>query len=157
VFATLPRDEVPDGSDWHTNSGYWTGDGAVPRSGQFENVNISIYAPQYEQSTTGPFRYQNFTHAYFPQDAFDEVTQRGNWTFGRKGDGYVALWSARPTRWVQYDGVTHPTRGMTKPFELIADGGPDNVWITEVGRKTEWQDKGGFDGFVEAVLLAKVA
>jgi len=157
VFTSLPSAPVPDGSDWFTNSGYWSGEGATPRSTQFENVNVSIYSPQFAGQGDGPLPgYQNFTHAYFPQEHFDEVTQRGNWTFGRKGDGYVALWSQRPVRWVGYDGVSHPNRGMTKPFELIADGGPDNVWVTEVGRGADWSQRGGFAGFVEAVAGAPI-
>lgn len=164
VFAQHPSKPVPDGDDWHTNSGYWTGDGAMPRSAQFENVNVSIYAPQYASGTgSTALSYLDFTHAYFPQDHFDEVVQKpatdgGNWTIGRKGDGYIALYSKRPTRWAEYDGVTHPTRGMKKPFDLIADGGPDNVWLTEVGRASEWKSKGpdAFTAFVEAVAGAKI-
>jgi hypothetical protein len=149
---------VPTGSNWHTNAGYWSGEGATPQSTQFENVNVSIYAPQFAGAGGGPLPgYENLTHAYFPQEHFDETVQRGNWTFGRKGDGYVALWSFRPTRWVGYDGVTNPNRGMTKPFELIADGGPDNVFVTEVGRSADWKDAGGFTGFVDAVAAAPVS
>ncbi len=39
------------------------------------------------------------------------------------------------------------TDGMTLPFDLVAEGGPDNVWITEVGS----DDGGTFDTFVQAV------
>ena len=39
------------------------------------------------------------------------------------------------------------TGGMRQPFDLVADGGADNVWIVEVGT-----DAGGsFDDFVTAV------
>ena len=48
-------------------------------------------------------RYLAYTHAYFPQEHFDEVVATGGWTFGRKGDGYVALWSWRPVHWRTYD------------------------------------------------------
>lgn len=164
VFTGHPYEPVPNGTDWHTNSGYWTGEGAAPRSAQINNVGISIYAPQYTSTDTGPLAqlgYEPYTHAYFPQDAFDEIVQKGNWTFGRKGDGYVALYSWRPTRWVTYDPTQHPTRGMQKPFELMADGGPDNVWMVEVGQASVWKDKatGGatpFQAFVDAVAGAKV-
>ena len=30
---------------------------------------------------------------------FDEVVQKGSWTFGRKGAAYVALWSRNKTSW----------------------------------------------------------
>ncbi len=39
------------------------------------------------------------------------------------------------------------TNGMVLPFDLVAEGGPDNVWIVEVG-----SDSGGsLDDFVNAV------
>ena len=64
--------------------------------------------------TPGPpltaFRYLDYTHAYFPQERFDEVVQQNGWTFGRKGNGYVALWSWRPMQWRTYTdpGHLHP-------------------------------------------------
>ena len=39
------------------------------------------------------------------------------------------------------------TNGMTQPFDLLAEGGPDNVWIVEVGTV----DEQSFDDFVTAV------
>ena len=83
------------------------------------------------------FGYQPYTHAYVPQDRFDEVVQEGGWTFARKGDGYVALWSWRATSWRTYDPAVYATDGMVKPFDLVAEGGADNVWIVEVGERTD--------------------
>lgn len=40
-------------------------------------------------------QYRDVTHACFPQDHFDEVTRPGHRVIGRKGDGYIALWSWR--------------------------------------------------------------
>ena len=37
---------------------------------------------------------------------------------------------------------------MTKPFELVADGGPNDVWITELGSKGA---DGSFDDFQAAI------
>ncbi len=92
------------------------------------------------------FEYRPYTHAFFPQDHFDEVIQEGNWTFGRTGDGYVALYSWREPTWREYDPTVYATRDMVKPFDLVADGGPDNVWIVEVGDSGqapfgEWVDE----------------
>jgi hypothetical protein len=83
------------------------------------------------------FKYRNYTHAYVPQDRFDEVVTDGNWTFARKGDGYIALWSWRTPTWKAYDPAVYATDAMTKPFELVADGGADNVWIVEVGERAQ--------------------
>lgn len=133
VFTTHPRTPTEPGAKWHSNSEDWTGNGTLPRSAQFRNVNISIYRPLFAAEADLRGGYQPYTHAYLPQDHFDEVTSAGNWTFARLGEAYVAIWSQRTPRWVSYDPAVYDTNGMTKPFELVAEGGPDNVWITELG------------------------
>ncbi len=163
VFTQHPRDGVPTAADPNAREGYWTGDGAMPRSAQHDNVNISIYAPQYDGtggvgSGAYSFTYADFTHAYFPTQHFDEVVRRDGWTIGRKDDGYVALWSARPTTWRKYTKGEF-TAGLTGHFDLVAHGGPDNVWITEVAQKTDYAAATGggkpFDAFVDAVTASK--
>lgn len=133
---------------------YWTGQGATPRSLQHERVNVSIYAPQYENSPGNPIpylRYEDYTHAFFPTEHFDEVVEQDGWVIGRKGDGYVALWSWRPTEWRTYDPGTY-TLGLTERFDLVAPGGPDNVWITEVGTAADWDGSPDpFAAFVDAI------
>jgi hypothetical protein len=154
VFTTHPREPVPMTTNWFTNSGYWTGDGAMPRSAQHERVNISIYDPLYEADNASPIefqRYEPYTHAYFPTEHFDEVVESNGWVIGRKGDGYVALWSWRDTQWRVYDPNTEPTRGLTGPFDLLAPGGADNVWVTEVGRAADWPGADPFGEFVAAI------
>ena len=104
---------------------------------------MSLYAPHVRdpparRSTRSAT--SHYTHAYFPQERFDEVVQHGGWTFGRKGDGYVALWSWRPTQWRTYDDPGIFTHGLTQPFDLVADGGADNVWITQVGDAAKFGD-----------------
>ncbi len=146
VFTNLPKGDLGEG-------GYWSGDGAAPRAAQHDRTSIAVYAPQYAAGGTGGFNgYQTYTHAFFPQDRFDEVTQVGGWTFARKADGYVALWSWRPTEWVPFDaGVEHPD-GVSNPWELQAAGGPDNVWITQVGRSSDFDGAADpFQAFVDAV------
>jgi hypothetical protein len=146
VFTNLPKGDPNDG-------GYWSGDGSAPRAAQHDRTAISVYAPQYEAGGTGGFNgYQPFTHAFFPQDRFDEVVQVDGWTFARQADGYVALWSWRPTEWVPFDAsVDHPA-GVTSPWELRAPGGPDNVWITQVGRSSDFDGAADpFQAFVDAV------
>ncbi len=157
VFTTHPQRPTPQSLDWREDDGYWTGSASMPRTAQRENVAIHIYAPAYTSPTDsvlGPvFGYLPETHAFFPQDHFDEVVQAAGWTIGRKGDGYVALWSHRPTTWRTYDPAVVATRGMVRPFDLVAEGSPDNVWIVEVGRAA---DAGTFAEFVAAVTGAEV-
>ena len=107
VFTTHPENEPRTGtSRWPDADGYWSGTGSMPKSAQHGTAAIHLYAPAFA-SPTGPpldaFQYLPYTHAYFPTERFDEVRQVGNWTIGRYGDGYVALWSWRPTRWRAHD------------------------------------------------------
>lgn len=159
VFTTHPVVPPRENTDWRDDPdpGNWTGTASMPRSAQHENVAIHLYAPQYIPIPTEPFRsfmrYEPYTHAYFPQDHFDEVVQDGNWTFGRFCDGYIALYSWRVAEFVDH-GPAVPTNGMLEPFDLIAYGGPDNVWIVECGRAADWG--GSFTDFQNAIRAASV-
>lgn len=159
VFTNHPRTELPRSTVWRDDpqdGGYWTGEATMPRSAQFEHVAVHVYAPGYAAENDPPldfFGYQRFTHAYVPQDHFDEVELRGNWVFARQGVGYLALYSHRAPEWRVYDPEVYATGGMVKPFDLVAPGGADNVWIVEVGRAADW---GGFDAFRDAILAAEV-
>jgi hypothetical protein len=85
------------------------------------------------------------TVAVFRRAAFDEVVQDKGWTFGRKGKGYVALWSQRPTTWSQ-DGVF-------KGEGLVAEG-RKNIWICQLGRE---KSDGAFAEWRARIAAAKVA
>jgi hypothetical protein len=155
VFTTNPGNEPRASQSWVDGDLYWNGGVTMPRSAQHGTAVINLYAPQY--AVSGPpldsFNYLPYTHAYFPTERFDEVRQQGGWTFGRKGDGYVALWSWRPTEWRTHDPAATFTNGLTQPFDLVARGGADNVWIAEVGTAARW---GSFDAFAAAVAAAPV-
>lgn len=157
VFTTHPSKPVRQSTNWGDDNGYWVGSASMPRSAQQGRAAIHIYRPSYVSPTDpllGPvFGYQPFTHAYFPQSRFDEVATVGHWVCGRKGDGYVALWSERPTEWRVYDPSVEATDGMALPFDLLAPGGADNAWVVEVGRAA---DHGSFAAFVAAIGAAAV-
>jgi hypothetical protein len=159
VFTNHPAVPLPDSTDWLDDpetGGYWNGEASLPRSAQQENVAIHIYAPQYRPVNRPPldsFSYQPFTHAYFPQDRFDEVAKQGHWTFGRLGDGYVALYSYRAAEFRQYDPARNAMGGHAMPFDLVALGGADNVWIVECGRRARW---GSFAAFQRAIVASGV-
>lgn len=164
VFTTHPGMLPPVTDKWGDDNepgpSYWTGEATLPRSAQHENVGISIYAPQYQVQASGVTRlisrYLDFTHAFFPKSRFDEVVQDGHWVFGRRGDGYVGLYSYRTPAFVDYAGTGWATDGMAEPFDLRAPGGPDNVWIVECARASDWQERGGFAGFRAALAGASV-
>jgi hypothetical protein len=156
VFTTLPGNEPRPGDRWVDADLYWSGTGAMPRSAQSGAAAVHLYAPRFAPPGPGAleaFSYLPFTHAYFPTERFDEVRQVGGWTLGRKGDGYVALWSWRPTSWRAHDPTVTFTNGLSEPFDLVAEGGADNVWISEVGDAATW---GSFDDFAAAVTGAAV-
>jgi hypothetical protein len=156
VFTTQPKKPPQVGTQWPDSDGYWTGTGSMPRSAQHGRVGIHLYAPQFVSPTgppLDPFSYLPQTHAYFPKEHFDSVVRAGRWTFGKRGDGYVALWSWRPVHWrpAQPGEFTH---GMTQPFDLVADGGADNTWIVEVGDRQRW---GSFKAFRAAMRAAPIS
>ena len=156
VFTNHPVPDTAQSTIWAEDSepGYWTGEAAMPRSAQYQGTAVHIYQPKWDESTDplvwGVFEYRPFTHAYVPQDHFDEVRQVGNWTIAAKNGAYIALWSWRTPTWREYDPAVVATNGMVKPFDLVAEGGPDNVWLVEVG-----SDEGGtLDDFIAALTAA---
>ena len=146
---------TPAEQSWDDGDYYWNGGVTMPRSAQQGPAVINLYAPQYAPAG-GPlsaFDYLPYTHAYFPTERFDEVRQVGGWTFGKRGNGYVALWSWRPTEWREHDPAETFTNGLTKPFDLVAPGGANNVWISQVGDAARWKT---FDAFVAAMTAAPI-
>ena len=160
VFTTHPSNDLRPSTDWGNDNGYWTGTASMPRTAQVGRAAVHIYRPRYASPTDnllGPlFGYEHFTHAFFPQDRFDEIVEQDGWVIGRKGAGYVALWSERPAHWRAY-APGESTGGHTLPFDLVAPGGADNVWICEVGRAADHPALSGsaaFGAFVAAVTAA---
>jgi hypothetical protein len=151
VFTTHPKNEPQSGTQWPDDDGYWTGNGTLPRAAQHGALSLSLYTPGFANPAPplDSFDYLPYTHAYFPQEKFDEVVQADGWTFGRKGTGYVALYSWRPVHWRTYSDPAVFTHGLRESFDLVADGGPDNVWLTQVGDAAQFHD---FAAFRAAVL-----
>lgn len=166
VFTTSPGNEPRKGDRWEDTDLYWNG-GVQPRSHQVGPAAVHVYNPVYASPGPGlleAFSYLPLTHAYVPTEAFDEVVQvpvppdaapGGSWLFARVGDRYVGLWSWRATAWRDHGTDGTPTGELSAPFDLVAEGGADNVWVAEVGR----QGSGGgrykdFDAFQEALLAA---
>ncbi|MHA1720260.1 MAG: hypothetical protein ACTSWX_14820, partial [Promethearchaeota archaeon] len=83
--------------------------------------------------------YKPYTHAYFPQWAFDSVEQHGKWTFGQKSDSYIALYSHEKTHW-------------ESNIELRSSG-KKNAYIVELASV---EDYATFDDFIKAILSAEI-
>lgn len=144
VYTTLPGKRESDGP------GYWTGNAAMPSVVQHEDALICGYdAPFITKVKEGLHR----THAWFPVHEFDEtdrrrgsnlhgawgVTKKGTWLFGRKGNGYVAIysnegWEGGPTDWV-------------------AKGSWTNVFVCQVGSAATF---GSFQAFKDRVTSARI-
>ncbi|UCD28498.1 MAG: hypothetical protein JSV03_15680 [Planctomycetota bacterium] len=95
--AMLARDchvftNHPGASRDHTDNrpSFWAGSRIMPRQTQRDNMLLQIFSlPEKE-----PIQ---FTHAYWPSEMFDRQEVRGNWIFGQKNTGYIALWcSTKP-------------------------------------------------------------
>lgn len=139
VLTIFPGGLALDSSDVNINDP-WNG-GWNPRATLHENVGIIQYRREPMAALLQGLVEGDHTHAYFPRDAFDEVQQAGHWTFGRKGQGYVGLWSAVEPVWAE-----------DNTYELIADG-PENTWVVELGSAAESQD---FASFVAGLTASTV-
>jgi hypothetical protein len=158
VFAMHPGNPPsPNVGDYLDDDRYWTGSATLPRAVQHRRVAIHCFEPAFAPPDTdllAPFAYEPSTHAYFPTECFDEVRRHDHWTMARRRDGYVALWSWRRPVWRHHDPERTCTAGLTSDFDLVADGGADNVWIVELG---DVDASGSFDAFCDAVTAAAVS
>ena len=85
VFTNHPGASCEDSQ---MRPGFWYGNGVMPAITQKGNhIGIVYHIPK-----EYPL---HFTHAYFPAVKFDEAVTEEHWLFGRKGDGYLALWCSR--------------------------------------------------------------
>jgi hypothetical protein len=152
------------------SSKYWQG--RLPRNGQHENVLVAIYDVPAERppgpktvfppdakgdAVPSPAPSEEpllpRTLAVFRRAAFDEVIdrrdpqgQQGNgsgWLFGRKGDGYVALWSRAPTSW---SSDVFGGEGLTAE-------GRKNVWVCQLGRQ---KVDGPFAAWAARIAAARI-
>ncbi|MCU1497464.1 MAG: hypothetical protein JWM47_1417 [Acidimicrobiales bacterium] len=157
VFTTHPGNgPSASAGDYLDHDRYWTGSATLPHSVQHRRVAVHRYEPAFASPSDdllAPFAYQPYTHAFFPVECFDEVRSIGHWTLGRRRDAFVALWSSRAPTWRHHDPATTFTNGLTGPFDLVAEGGADDVWICEVGDIGQWGD---FDRYCAAITGAAV-
>ncbi len=85
---------------------------------------------------------------------------RGRWFFGRKGKGYIGLYSAQQCVWNQDDD---PPAEVAKQLivqktgdlenEIRCDGHKRNIWIAQVGNEAQF---GSFAAFKDRVANARI-
>lgn len=108
-----------------------------------KNVLVAVYRILPKPAVYVRNKYK-MTHAYFPRNRFDEVVEARGWVFGRKGRGYIALFSQKGYRW--------QTEGKDKDAEIIADA-RRNIWVCELGRE---ETHGSFRDFRDSISRAKL-
>ncbi len=141
VFTKGPVDLDVGGAELGVSfGGDWIG-GWKPRVTMHRNVGVIQYRKP-DVPVADPFVTSKPSHAFFPRAAMDEVREENGWVFGRKDEGYVALYSALPTHWAE-----------DNDYQLISDS-TDNTWIVELGSLDE---RGDFDTFVTEIASAPLA
>ncbi len=143
--ATLGIDAMvftnhPNTDDERSRPNFWAGNGVLPRAVQHENVLIALHH-------VPPKNAFPFSHAYFPQSAFDEIIERDGWVFGKKDDGYLAIYAGENYAWFEDQ---HDT---AHPINELRVASSDHAWIVEMGCAQQW---GIFSDFVDAIVSASL-
>lgn len=124
---------------------YWNGDGSLPRVAQIDNVLIAIYR-LYDGRALHIRNRLMLTHAWLPQDCFDQIEEQAGWVFARHKDAYLAIRPQHPYQW-----RTAP--GRSAPNEILSHG-KENIWIVELGRKS---DDRSFEDFIQQLSQASIS
>lgn len=134
IFFSAPQNTA-EGSGLRPD--YWAGQAFLPRVLMGKRTMAVIW-----HNVNNPDIWM--THCHFNARKFDQVVTRDGWTFGRSGNGYVALWSSVP----------HSFRkeGLYAGRELVCDGN-EVVWLAECGSASE---DGSFEEFMARMTAASV-
>lgn len=98
---------------------YWGGSGTLPRISQYRSLAVLRFDCFAEQP--------DFTHAWFPQDAFDEVRLADGLALAAADNAFVLLKAGTPLCLVE--------TGPTTDNELRAEG-RQNIWIVRLGERS---------------------
>jgi hypothetical protein len=135
VFVTHPAKPLSAEGALSLSPGYWVGGGRLPHVAQDRNVVLNLFdipeEPGFMEGTV-----QDFTHAHFPRERFDEVVLEGRYAFGRAGTSYAALIARNPL---------HYSEGMS---DDLVQPGRESYWVFEAGSA---RDDGSFAGFMQRV------
>jgi hypothetical protein len=133
--------EIIEGEETQLNRlpSYWAGQNRLPRAVQYKNIAFILYNINMKKAT-GESTVYDYSHAFFPKWAFDEIYETDRWIFGKVGNGYVALYSTQPYDWKDPDN------------QFIHDvivKGTKNIWICLLGNKKTYNS---FISFKERIL-----
>lgn len=150
IFTTSPAS-----LEYSNRPNRWAGNLCLPRTAMDENVLICIYRIKPD------FVDYLYSHLYFPKHEMDEVIEKDNFIFGRRGDGYIAVRSLLPACWEEKDPEMFRALWekdwekrfeSAEEYEYIAQGHA-NVWTIEVGSRAE---NGSFEAFVKSFEKAEL-
>lgn len=140
VFTTHPGSPAFSDIDRNFSPDYWVGNGILPHSVQHKNVHLSIYDLSGRKGFMEKERLM-FTHAYFPQDKFDEVILEGKYLFGRIKGAYIALIGRNPLKFNTDDNT-----------DCIQEG-KVTYWVCKLGTKEQYCS---FEKFKENMQNLKI-
>jgi hypothetical protein len=116
---------------------YWAGEAFMPRVLMHERTLAVIW-----HNVSDPQIWM--THVHFDTYKFDEYRCLNGYTFGKKDNGYVAIYSTSPH--IISDEGTYGRR------ELISEG-KECAWITFCG---SLEEDGTFDEFIEKITSRQI-
>jgi hypothetical protein len=122
IFTTHPA-VTTEGVPPHGSSpGYWTGSGRLPHSVQEKNINMTLYVLPKNKGLLEQ-ELLHISHAYVPENDFDEFILDENTLFARKGSIYVAV--------IGNNSLTYAPGEDKNRYDLIQTG-QSTYWITEI-------------------------
>lgn len=130
IWINHPGDSEP-GSEKRPS--FWAGNGIMPRLMQVKNSAMLYWRIPADHSL-------RWTHAYLPQQRFDEVILLPRACIVRAGNAFAALICSSP--------VTAVQEGMTAGMEIRAEQG-EVAWYVEVG-------EGDFSAFYQSMSILSV-
>ncbi|MBD3253516.1 MAG: hypothetical protein GF383_00405 [Candidatus Lokiarchaeota archaeon] len=122
---------------------YWAGQNRLPRVAQYKNISFILYNINTKKAV-GESNVYKYTHAFFPQWAFDEILEKDGWIFAKLKDGYIGLYSALPYYW------KNPNSEFA--HDVVAEG-TKNLWICHMGNKNQYDS---FENFVDEILNSEL-
>ncbi len=125
----------PASPDWSVRNGSNANE-HLPYVGQNANVALIMYWPEFVPELL-PFNNKEVT-LHWPEEAFDEVTESGNWLLGRQGVNYVAVRRACTGQIQGLWGCETPTPGI-----------PGQTWVLIVGNEEMYGSFSAFSDLVE--------
>jgi hypothetical protein len=134
----------PASLDWSVRNGSNANE-HLPYVGQNANVALIMYWPEFVPELL-PFNNKDVT-LHWPEEAFDEVTESGNWLLGRQGDNYVAVRKA----------CTGQIEGLWGCETPVGSGFHENgqTWVLIVGNEQMYGDFQSFSELVEQATFTE--